>query len=404
MINASLGATIKPKIEETNGGRFKTWKLPKRFGFSYSAVPHKNQIPDDHKPIPFSEIKKFKRIKSWSGRASFGNSVFSRRVGSMPDLEFPHASDALIPPRRVTSLNEKPPLVAPHEKFPAWDDNACLDRPYDNPYYSRSISNHLWLPRDPLGLLDLDDTVDVFRALTSDHDHGQLGEWVEGGIAMTELPSVTSIPEQGPRPPISRELSGAEDIVLPAAIAERVHNIGNEDEVEFTDDARSSRISRPSLLTRHTSSFSSPKLRRPSVSLARPSTFDSLPGPSRIRSSSFMTSKTSLPFVHKQPSRQQSSQVDPATIHAQARFARSHLSLASVGASNIAIQQSEVTDTSTSAPVSTREAVMGEVIAEEYHETENRLREEEDESKQAEEPTERSWLTSWMFSRIPWSS
>ncbi|KAF6757411.1 hypothetical protein DFP72DRAFT_845840 [Ephemerocybe angulata] len=47
--------------------------------------------------------------------------------------------------------------VVPHPPPLPWDDHQSVDLPYDNPYYTREISNALWLPRDPVNVLDLDD-------------------------------------------------------------------------------------------------------------------------------------------------------------------------------------------------------------------------------------------------------
>ena len=116
-------------------------------------------------------------------------------------------------------------------------------------------------------------------------------------------------------------------------------------------------------------------------------------------------------------SKRRSSFVDPATrpdLHAQAPFARSRLSVANPLVSSPLSMTSvlpgippsvsgvSVKQGGQPGAVTTREAVVGEVIAEEYNATENRIREEE--GNQPNDPPTRSWLTSWMFSRMPWSS
>jgi hypothetical protein len=95
---------------------------------------------------------------SWPPSAA---SVPSAGVPSLPPVEEPASS-----PKRMVNQH------APH---PAWDDESDPSQPYDNPYVSRETANLLWLPRDPLGILNLDDTVDMFKCLTSAPGLGSLG-------------------------------------------------------------------------------------------------------------------------------------------------------------------------------------------------------------------------------------
>jgi hypothetical protein len=39
--------------------------------------------------------------------------------------------------------------VIPHPPPAPWDDQAIIDLPYDNPFYTRTIDNVLWLPQNP---------------------------------------------------------------------------------------------------------------------------------------------------------------------------------------------------------------------------------------------------------------
>lgn len=406
-------------LTEGTAANFKTWKLPKGLKFTYSAVPERTLSPDDHKPIPFDE---FKRMKSWTGTAlgPYGNATVTRPAGSEPDLSLDHTGihngiQTLAMP--VT----KPSLVIPHEKHPAWDDNARLDRPYDNPYYSRPIYNHLWLPKNPVGILDLDDTVDVFRALTSDPTHGQLGEWVEGGIAIADLPTFISTSDLSERmtlsPPIHRQLTGDEEISLPPDITDRIEHPRKGDYFEVAEEGRPSSLRRPSILTRHTSSFSSK--RTPSLPLPHLGGAPEAAGPSRMRTSSFMSfhsyAAQSLKLSQAEHPKRRSSYFDPASkpdLHAQAPFARSRISVAGPLVSSPLSMPSLLPGNQSSlrmgdrtslvsGPISTREAVVNEVIFEEQNATDSRLREEE---LVASAPASRSWFTSWMFSRMPWTS
>ncbi|THH08507.1 hypothetical protein EW145_g2662 [Phellinidium pouzarii] len=381
---------------------FRTWKLPKGFRFTYTASP-RSKSAGEHKPIPFDDAARFKRLQSWDGtnNRSHSKETDPRPVDSMSELGMvqsdPEQSD--FSPQKCMSPFGRSSLVTLHEKHPAWDDTARLDRPYDNPYFNRPVANHLWLPRDPIGLLDLNDTVNVFRALTSDPHLGQLGEWMEEGIALSDLPSSSSLSEGSERMTLcrdtTRELSGDEDIALPSAIAERVQNIQEEDEVEYAGEGRPALPRKPSFPMQRPSSSNA---RRRSYSMSRPGFFTvgSIP---RNRSTSFMSTQSFArqPSIFSQgssPLRHGSS--NQSDLHAQAPFARSRVSVP------LYIPRQRTTSNTT--PVTTREAVMGEVIAEEYHETESRLREEAHSIGAEATPSSHSWLTSWMFARVPWAS
>ena len=420
----------------------------------------KAAAPDDHKPIPFEDATHFKRLKSWdeSNKRARGATISSRHSESMPDLVMgkpPHADPEFeSPAKKLISPTTRPPLVTKHEKHPPWDDSSRLDRPYDNPYYVRPIQNHLWLPRDPIGLLDLDDTVNVFRALTSDASLGQLGEWVEEGIALADLPSSDSVDEislelgdsdsESP-PPIrritsrSRSLSGQEEIELPPVIAERISHLERESDIDHAEEfemhppsafRRPSLVPsfrRPSLTSRRSTNSdvkreSPPRTPRPNTSESRrppPATSESQqPRPrsagstaaayrassmSPPRASSLMSSST---LIHQQNShvfprrRNSSAFADLALSHGVQPFApatRSRVSFATQMGGNKPRSAS-----GSSMPVSTREAVVGEVIAEEQQATEIRNREEAAEDRKSEAHSTRSWLTSWMYSRLPW--
>jgi len=80
--------------------------------------------------------------------------------------------------------NKSGSLVSSRPPHPRWNDESDPDHPYDNPYYSRPIRNSLWLPRNPCGLLDLDDTVDLSEALTSSETSGDLGLCIIGSRSL----------------------------------------------------------------------------------------------------------------------------------------------------------------------------------------------------------------------------
>ncbi|KAF8634132.1 hypothetical protein AX15_001064 [Amanita polypyramis BW_CC] len=121
--------------------------------------------------------------------------------------------------------------IAPHFGPPAWDDQTMVDRPYDNPFYSRPIDNALWLPRNPCGLLDLDDTVDLKIPLTV------TGDKLTPGIISPMGPTRTTsiVPRrlrEGPSP------DGTEEIDLPEVIVKRIKS--READVEYTTSSHPS--------------------------------------------------------------------------------------------------------------------------------------------------------------------
>ena len=163
------------------------------------------------------------------------------------------------PRRRNPNALKMYPLVRPHPPTKAWDDAPRHDIPYKNPSYGSKIDGFLWLPRNPLGKLDLDDSVELRRAITTEPGGGGLGEWVDetplvsNEMAVYSSESVVAAPGTLPIPDVtvgnnegfgrrasvfsatsgftnaslppgslSRQLTGAEEIILPPGIKARV--------------------------------------------------------------------------------------------------------------------------------------------------------------------------------------
>ena len=152
-------------------------------------------------------------------------------------------------------------LVQPHPPTKPWDDVPRHDIPYKNPCYGSKIDGFLWLPRNPVEKLDLDDSVELRRAITTEPGGGGLGEWVDetplvsneiavdGSDSIIAAPGTLVIPgahvtvesREAPKrqmsgisamsgfthatlPPGSpgRHLTGNEEVVLPPGIKARV--------------------------------------------------------------------------------------------------------------------------------------------------------------------------------------
>jgi hypothetical protein len=120
--------------------------------------------------------------------------------------------------------------TVPHPPPAPWDDQAVIDLPYENPFYTRTIDNVLWLPRNPTSVLDLDDTVDMKVSITVEASVGRLGTWLGLGETMSPISVVQTpaTPEQAAVSPVMPsslglpEVDGTENIDLPPIIAQRV--------------------------------------------------------------------------------------------------------------------------------------------------------------------------------------
>src|SRR5260370_40391684 len=119
----------------------------------------------------------------------------------------------------------------------ATDDESDPDHSYDNPYNSGPIRNSLWLPRNPCSLLDLDDTVDLSRALAPSDNPGDLRSWIVGSRSLPSyFQSSFSHPPPASMygaPPESQTLSATvlrhssnnKEIAFPPNLAPSIHSI-----------------------------------------------------------------------------------------------------------------------------------------------------------------------------------
>jgi len=284
--------------------------------------------------------------------------------------------------------------VVPHPPPPTWDDDNTTDLPYDNPFYTRTINNALWLPRDPFGKLNLDDTIDLKIALTVDPTGGRLGFWLgmpetASPMQMSQISSVSIPHEERPsaKSSLEQDFDGSEDIELPLVIAKRAQA---NDDVEQTARRR-----RPSTFRRKASgSTIGSRARRPSIA-PRMSTrsFSEGAGKHRERSPSIM-STLQPPTMERVRSADWDIGVRP-DVHAQGDFVLAHTS-----ASRLSVAPAPPPMTkSRSNNVSTHAAIVHEVMAEEQVALADRLEEEEEEAEKATKP--RSWFTAWMFKKEP---
>jgi hypothetical protein len=390
--------------------KFRTLKLPGWINFSYSTVPHRvhQRRANPFRPQGPQHLS-FGRLGSLDGAAKGSEDSVPPDAGtvlSIPLQTSPTSEDQN--PLAATSFHLPDGAVDSHPPMVAWDDNSHAEVPYDNPYYTRAISDILWLPRDPFGILDLDDTVNLRVSLTSGPSAGQLGQWYE--LVQSPLPG-SPLPLSGSSLPAvftpgitgtaeGQQYSGNEDIALPAGIAARVANLENEDDVE-----RAPLEGRPSLFGRRNSSN---KDRESIVGIrpqsSRKSTTDTKPPPplnARLSSlsgeqDSHVVSSSAGPSQQRFRSASTISRVRP-DAHAQAALAQSTLAPLNISSMNLS-QSPGRADVAHAGHVTTHEAVLNEVIAEEQEAAEERLKEEQAAADQAN--GKKSWLTSWIYARV----
>jgi hypothetical protein len=326
---------------------------------------------------------------------------------SMPSTAVGSPEETPIVP--LASRENSGPVTSHPPPIP-WDDQSTLDLPYDNPYYTRAINNVLWLPRNPCGTLDLDDTVDLKVAISVDPTAGQIGTWIgvtgkarspsdiyEAAFDSSRLSprlrasSMLSASSMNASAPVDHdeavsltsepeEVDGTEDIDLPEILAKRAEQKDNIEHV--------ARPRRPSTIHRHTSEKTSSlrSRRRPSSSRSPSMTMSHSVSDMRARSQA-QKQNSIMSVLNNQPV----SQPDPAArpdAHAQAELVMAHPTPS---------HMSEAAPTLKRAPnISANRAIYHEVLAEEKQALEQRL---EEEQAEVDKNQSKSWLTRWMFTK-----
>lgn len=395
-----------------------TWKLPAWVNFSYKTMHRRPQFPQQRPPNPFRPQNQTLLPRDSSSR----NHVTEEcREGPSthisPDDAFPwekptsqSRDDTKVKQINATLTDISGPVISRPPPIP-WDDQENVDLPYDNPFYTRTIDNSLWLPRDPTGILDLDDTVDLKKSITVEVSAGALGTWL--GLAETSSPAELSDtwrpktltpedrPTLTPRMPSSPRtpqsllqrrtslpvIDGTEEIDLPIVIAKRVQ--AKEEGVEQTLRPRKSSIyHRKGNVTDKSSIASTPGRRRPSLLDLPTTTIGSDGNIGRARSGSTL-SALQIPGLHRTLTSANTEFGERPDAHAQADFVAANGS-----ASRISLAPPKATR---SGNLSTQQAIFHELLAEEQQEFQDRVEAEQVETIKA--TTNKSWLTSWMFKK-----
>ncbi|EJD50636.1 hypothetical protein AURDEDRAFT_112230 [Auricularia subglabra TFB-10046 SS5] len=219
---ANIGVPMPTtRIVEHPSLQFLTWRLPRGMNFSYSSVPVQSNRTAAYRPNPFSQAAREQKVQA-PDVAQWRQTVGPLQASQILDQEDPPISKS---EREEQEREEPKAIVTAHPKKQPWDDRPRLDRPYVNPYYATPLDNFLWLPLNPFSVLDLDESADMHRALTSEPHAGKLGVWLND--APTMAGNVISIASAAPSEmrthgTVRRELSGHETIVgLPEAIERR---------------------------------------------------------------------------------------------------------------------------------------------------------------------------------------
>ncbi|PPR04094.1 hypothetical protein CVT24_010667 [Panaeolus cyanescens] len=394
-----------------------TWKLPAWVNFSYSTMQRRGN-KQRRAPNPFGpHVSKNDHDRPRKTQDTAGKS--EELICPSPDtptIRLVTRSQTWSPRSRrrpsvgidITPAQQEPLPVVPHPPPVPWDDQANLDLPYDNPYYTRTIENVLWLPRNPTGVLDLDDTVDLKVSITVEVAAGQIGTWL--GLPETASPddmSVHSKPESlapfastsalSTTSPLFTPLSlpevdGTEEIDLPETIAKRIHS-KESDVDQVVRPRKSTAFSRKPSGTydKANNALSTGTRRRPSMlEVMSHRSFSEGASQGRPRSASIL-STLQVPITAGQPPPKSSSDQEFGTrpdAHAQAEFVVSNQSASHLSAGG---QRRPRTPN-----VSAAQAIFHEVLEEERQALRDRL-EEETAEERSQNTT--SWLTSWMFKK-----
>lgn len=179
--------SARPLIDTKERETLRDGKTGRQRGSTIGAGPPSSSRPNlfsrttisFEQPLtsPRREIKKSttSSVTSTSAPARSPMLVHGRRsfVASPDGLSGAHPSQRNHNALRIHSL------VQPHPPTKPWDDAPRHDIPYKNPAYGSKIDGFLLLPRNPLGRLDLDESVELRRAITTEPGGGGLGEWVD---------------------------------------------------------------------------------------------------------------------------------------------------------------------------------------------------------------------------------
>lgn len=393
--------------------KFRRLGLPAWINFSYSTIPHRAHALR-RQPIPCGPCS-----QSFSRLGSLDHPK-TPEESRMPDIET--AASIPLPASPTTEEISIPNAIQPfplgpvhsHPPTVAWNDEPNINTPYDNPFYTKAISDILWLPKDPFGILDLDDTVTLSVSITSEPFAGQLGVCHE--VVSSPIPNLPLLSPPSPVPawPTSsiaasedrhsimvttptQKYRGDEEIELPPAIAARVADLDREDDVQQAPADRP-----PSIFARRKSSAKDAE--NLGATGRRPGSRDDDHPPMGFRSASSYSAEQSsreTPSLWAAVEQQRSRSASVVTRGSGKRPLPIFAPPASGSRLTVVpdLQQSSSRiDIEPGKQISTQEAVVNEVITEEQEAARERLKEEQADAERAKD--KKSWMTAWIYDRI----
>ncbi|KAJ1306523.1 hypothetical protein OPQ81_007524 [Rhizoctonia solani] len=276
-------------------------------------------------------------------------------------------------------------LVVPGPKLQRWDDTPNGSASYECPYYLDEGPKGIWLPRDPSGPIDLDDTVLMRRLLLSVHGgrtpKGKDKSSADAGQdTKTDSPGSDVSHSSAVRPPMREHDSGKSVVPIPFTQSP----VGTPDESPARATSYSSRASRPSMIRVRTPSVDRNTLgstwgRRQSISDSMEmKTLQTVPDEPAATSSVSATSATlAQPRIQRQPSLLSALRFgrgDEETDTAKPGSVFSYKTAADGGESR---QNSDKRKTRILPPEDIRKALDATVLAEEEAERARKAREEQ---------------------------
>lgn len=208
---------LKPSGTERSGLLASIRRWTAKWHFAAQFLGH--MAPTGYRrPIPFDRLI-FSRLDRW---ITFDPSEVSREESVPKDLFSPDSIDPRLIHEPDQPIHHDPAtrLVVPHPPLRPWEDIPPYQRMRgysDQPAYTDDYDDFLWLPRDPLSTLDLDDTVEMRLSLTTSvGGSGRIGDWppehLEEEVSVQhsrtepewqEVVTDHDLSDQGHQPPLS---------------------------------------------------------------------------------------------------------------------------------------------------------------------------------------------------------
>lgn len=183
--------------------------------WSYATKSSTTVAPSGYRrPIPFDHVF----FTALDEKIKFDPDERSLLEPTPSSLSSPLISDPRLAHAPDEAIHHPlaPRLVVRHPSLPPWEDIPPYQRSRayeDQPAYTDDYDDFLWLPRDPLSTLDLDDTVELRLSLTTsaggsgristwpEESRGEVEEMMQEVLPELETAPTTSTAPTAPSPP-----------------------------------------------------------------------------------------------------------------------------------------------------------------------------------------------------------